>query len=83
MTRNDITQAATDIFRRVLNNPQLELHDGLTAAEVPNWGSLSHVNLMVSIEEYFHIRFTGKDFRSLHNVGDLITLIAKKCNGTN
>jgi acyl carrier protein len=83
MRRSDITAATTEVFRRVLNNPELELHDDLTAAQVSEWDSLSHITLTVSIEERFRIRFTGKEIRNLKNVGELINLIEKRCSATN
>jgi acyl carrier protein len=83
MNRLEITAAAAEVFRRVLNNPGLELDNDLTASQVAGWDSLSHVNLTVSIEERFKIRFTGKEMRTLKNVGEFINLIEKKCNAAN
>lgn len=68
----------TTIFRTMLNQPQLELRDDLTAADVPGWDSLKHVSLMVTIEGEFGIRFTNSEIAGLHNVGELIASISDK-----
>jgi acyl carrier protein len=83
MERSEISAAATEVFRRVFNLPDLELTDSLSAAHVPNWDSLTHVSLVVAIEERFQIRLTGKEIRNLQNVGELISLVERKCSKGN
>jgi acyl carrier protein len=50
----DHTQALenlTEVFRTVLDQPTLVLHDAMTAADVENWDSLNHIDLIVAIEK--------------------------------
>ena len=68
----------TDIFRTIFNMPQLELRDDLTALDVPGWDSFNHINLIIQIEEEFHVRFTSEEVGSLKNVGDMIKLLDNK-----
>ncbi len=50
----------------------------MTAADVENWDSLTHINLIVGIERQFKVRFTTAEVSSLKEVGDLRTLIQQK-----
>jgi len=57
----DQTQALenlTDVFRTVFDQPNLVLHDAMTAADVENWDSLNHIDLIVAVEKKFKIKFT-------------------------
>jgi acyl carrier protein len=68
----------TSVFRKTLFQPTLELQEGLTAADVDGWDSLSHINLIVAIEKEFRIKITTREVRSMKNVGDLIRVIEGK-----
>ena len=72
----------TDIFRALFDMPDLELTDQLTAHDVPGWDSFNHVNLMVSIEQEFSVRFTTEEVAALQNVGDLKRALAAKITGS-
>ena len=68
----------TAIFRDVFDDESLALRPDLTAAEVENWDSLSHINLIVAIERGFKIKFATREVASLKNVGELVDLIRQK-----
>ena len=64
-----------EIFRSVLRIPDLTLTDQLTADEVPGWDSISHVRLMVAVEQTFKVSFSASQLAMLENVGDLKRLL--------
>lgn len=68
----------TDIFQSVFDDPDLRLTAAMTAMDVPEWDSLSHITLIVAIEREFRIRFTTAEVAGLMNVGDLADRIRKK-----
>jgi acyl carrier protein len=68
----------TAIFRDVFNDESLVLRPDLTAADVENWDSLSHIDLIVAIERGFRIKFTTREVTLLKNVGELVDLIRQK-----
>lgn len=73
----------TAIFRTMFNQPQLELREDLTAADVRGWDSLKHVSLMVTVESEFGIRFSNSEIADLANVGELIAMISEKTGESN
>jgi acyl carrier protein len=77
-TQAEIMETLTGIFREVLDNPSLVLRADLTAAEVENWDSLSHIDLIVAVERRFKTKFTTREVVSLKNVGDLAELVRIK-----
>src|SRR6266478_691712 len=81
MEVNGIKSRLESVFRDLFDNPGLTLTRETTAADVEDWDSLNHVNLIVAIEKAFKIRFTTAEVSGLENVGELIDLIAKKLPG--
>lgn len=66
------------VFRRVFDNDAITIFDEMTANDVAEWDSLAHINLIMEIEEEFHLKFTVDDIVGLKNVGEMIELIERK-----
>jgi acyl carrier protein len=78
MERNDIMARVQEIFRDELDLEELVLTDEMTADDVEEWDSLSHVQLVVALEKAFGVKFTSREILSWDNVGDLVDCIYKK-----
>jgi acyl carrier protein len=50
----------------------------MTAEDVEDWDSLSHVRLIVAIELAFGIKFAVWEVVGLKNVGDLVAVIERR-----
>ncbi len=74
-------ETLNQIFQMVFDDDSIQIHPALTANDVDGWDSLSHVNLITTIEAKFGIRFTQKELLKQKNVGDLITDIDRKLTG--
>jgi acyl carrier protein len=68
----------TAIFQDVLEDSNLALTKTLSAKDVGSWDSFNHINLVISIETEFAIRFTTEEIGNLQNVGDLVELLIRK-----
>ena len=78
METNEIVSCLTPIFRDVFSDDALVVSEGMTAADVPTWDSLSNINMIIAVERAFGVKFSIKDVRSLKNVGELLELIKRK-----
>lgn len=67
-----------EIFREVFEMDALEIAPLMTAEDLEEWDSLSHMELMVEIERSFDIRFNTNELMNLANVGDMAALIARR-----
>jgi len=74
MDRAQITQKLQDVFDSTFVDPPT-VTDELTAKDVDEWDSLTHVSVILAVEESFGIRFRVGEVEGTKNVGDLITLI--------
>jgi acyl carrier protein len=78
MTAQDILAQVNEVFRAVLSDPKLSIRPETTAKDVPEWDSLTHVELVVAIEKRFQIKFTAREVRRFQNVGEMCETIAQK-----
>jgi len=68
----------TEVFRSVFEDDSIVLKPEMTANDVEGWDSLSHVVLILAIENHFKIKFNTKELLTLKNVGDLLNSIESK-----
>jgi len=78
MTRPEITEKLTAIFRDLFEDPSIVVTDGMTARDVKKWDSISHIDMICAVERAFKIRLTTRHVAGLKTVGELISLIEEK-----
>src|SRR5437773_12563052 len=66
------------IFRDVFNDPRLVIKPETVASDVPDWDSLTNINLIFAIESEFKVRFALGEIQELKNVSEMAALIMKK-----
>lgn len=71
-------ETLNQIFCMVFDDDTLQIRVDMTSNDVDGWDSLSHVNLITTIESKFSIRFSQKELLKQKNVGDLIADIERK-----
>ena len=79
---DDLHCTLQDVFRDVLEDDSLELRDDLTAADVEQWDSVHHVDLLIAIERALGVRFATAEVARLkqpgQSVGTLVYLVQEK-----
>jgi len=78
MERTEITEKLTQAFHKTFDNTNLELTDNMTASDVDNWDSLTHMILIGDVEKEFGIKFKLKELNKMNTVGNLIDIVAGK-----
>ena len=78
MTEPEIYEALTDIFHDVFLRDDLKLRPELSATDVPGWDSFKQIDIILAVEEKYKIKLNTRELDSLHNVGDLVRVIADK-----
>ena len=68
----------TGIFRDVLNNDSIQMKYETSAADVPEWDSLNHIEIITAIERHFGIRFNFSELQKFQNVGQMCENIVSK-----
>lgn len=74
---NDINE----IFHDVLEDDDLIILRETTSADVEDWDSLNHIQLVVAIEKHFKLKFTSNEIHNWKNVGEMCDAIELKLQG--
>lgn len=75
MSREEVFERVTDIFRDVFDDDELVISDSTNSEDIEDWDSLEHIQLVVGMEKEFKVKFDIKTVNSLENVGQMVDLI--------
>ena len=78
MSRDEVKERLEQVFREVFDDDTIVITDGTSAEDIEAWDSLTHVELIVAVEEEFEIKLSAKEIVRLKNVGEFINLIHSK-----
>ena len=79
MERQGIFEKLNEIFEDVLDLGETPtLMDYTTTDDIEEWDSLSHIQLVVTIEKSFNIKFNSSEILSWKNVGEMVDTIIEK-----
>ncbi len=79
MERAEILKKLNEIFIDVMDlDDDFILTEDMTADDIEEWDSLSHIQLMVAIEKNFDIKFTAKEILDWEDVHDCVDSIEAK-----
>ena len=78
MTIEEILSQVNDIFKDVLDDDDIVLKPETTAADVDEWDSLTHIQLIVATEKHFGIKFTSTEIQGFQDVGHYCGEINRK-----
>jgi acyl carrier protein len=67
-----------EVFRDVFDDASIQLFREMTAKDIEDWDSLTHINLVVASEKEFAVKFNLAEIKALKNVGEFIDLIERK-----
>lgn len=73
-----IDQRLEEVFCDVFSDDTMLLSDEMTAADIPAWDSVAHINLMFAIEQAFGIQFAGNELAEFRNIGELKQYLADR-----
>jgi acyl carrier protein len=77
MNQAEVIAKLQTIFDTVFLEPVV-LTPAISAQDVPEWDSLTHISLMVAVEKAFGVRFRVGEVENTKNVGEFADLIVKR-----
>jgi len=78
MTREQVYEQLTEIFQDVFDDDEITIEDSTTAKDIEGWDSLANINLIVSVETEFGIKFKMEEITSLKSVGEMVDVILER-----
>lgn len=78
MTREEAYEMLNEVFQDEFDDDELTVNDNTTAADVEDWDSLEHINLVVAVEKKFGMKFNMGEVNSMKNVGEMVDIILSR-----
>lgn len=78
MDKTEIIKRLNDVFRDVFDDPDLTVNENTTSADIDDWDSIEHINLIGAVEDEFSMRFRMREVSGMKNVGEMIGIIADR-----
>ena len=78
-----VWNSVVDVIRETFGDEQIEVTAETTAADIPEWNSVSNVELLVNLEYAFDVRFYTGEIAKVKNVGELVDIISSRLRDGN
>ena len=77
MTREEAFARLNKVFQDVFDDETIRVNDSTTAADIEDWDSFEHVNLIVAVEDEFGFKVPMGKLMTMKNVGEMVDLITE------
>ena len=67
-----------EIFRDIFDEDDLVLTADMSADDIEDWDSLTHMQLIIAIEKKYNIKFTTDEIIEANNVGEFVHILEGK-----
>ncbi len=78
MTREEVFERLNKVFRDVFDDDDIIVTETTTSADIDDWDSLEHINLVAAVEQEFGMKFTMGQVVTMKNVGEMVDIILQK-----
>lgn len=78
MSRDEVFEKLNEIFRNNFDDDSITLVDETSSSDIEDWDSLEQINLVVSIQDEFKVKFNIEEVNAMKNVGEMVDFILKK-----
>ena len=78
MSEKEIYEALNEIFRDVFDDDDIELNAETTSEDIDGWDALANINIIVSIENEFNIKFEMNEITDMKSVGEIVKVIMER-----
>ncbi len=78
MDKTEIKERLNGVFRDIFDDPELSVSEETTSADIEDWDSIEHINLIGAIEDEFSMRFKMREVSGMKNVGEMIDIISER-----
>lgn len=78
MDKNEIINRLNGVFRDVFDDKSICVNEQTTSADIDDWDSIEHINLVAAVEDEFSMRFKMREVSGMKNVGEMINIISQR-----
>lgn len=78
MVRDEVIKRLLPIMEDTFDEDKIVYVDSLSADDIEEWDSLSHIRFMVAVEREFGVRFSTSEIEGFKNAGELVDAVLGK-----
>lgn len=78
MLREEVIKRLVPIMEDTFEQTDLVYTDSLSANDLEEWDSLSHIRFMVAVEKEFGLRFATTEVEGFKNAGELVDALSAR-----
>ena len=78
LTQEEVFERLNKVFRDVFDDDDITVTETTTSADIDDWDSLEHINLVAAVEQEFGMKFTMGQVVTMKNVGEMVDIILQK-----
>ena len=78
MEPHELHARVLGVCRQVLNVDDLEIDDEHAAADIPNYDSLAHIEILIRCQQAFRITLSALEAGQIANFGELKDMVRRK-----
>lgn len=78
MEKNEVYERLNAVFQDVFDDETITVNENTTSADVEEWDSLAHIDLVLAVETEFGMKFTIGEATSMKDVGEMVDIILSR-----
>lgn len=78
MTKDQILDQLTQIFRSVFDDDHIRLTTSSSANDIEEWDSLNQIKIILACEHAFKIKLNARKINTLENVGQMLDYLERE-----
>lgn len=75
MSKEEVFEKLNEVFRDVFDDESIVVNETTTSADIEDWDSLEHINLLAAVEQEFGMKFSMGQVVTMKNVGEMADII--------
>jgi acyl carrier protein len=78
VVRDEVIKRLVPIMEDTFDEDKVVYADSLSADDIEEWDSLSHIRFMIAVEKEFGVRFSTSEIEGFKNAGELVDALLVK-----
>lgn len=76
--KDEIKTRLNAVFQDVFDDESISISEDMTADDIDEWDSVSHISLVLAVEKEFGVSLNAAEIGGLANVGAMVSLLVIK-----
>jgi acyl carrier protein len=72
VVRDEVIKRLVPIMENTFDEDKVVYADTLSADDIEEWDSLSHIRFVIAVEKEFGVRFSTSEIEGFKNAGELV-----------